>query len=156
VIAFDVLGTPAPKGSARAMLIGGRARLIASSSSANAKRQRSWSESVRSAATLDVLAGAVWVSITFRLARPRGHYGKRGLRQNAPLWPVVYPDIDKLVRCTLDALTGMAFKDDSQVVSLYVGKTYAVPGREGARIMVGEWPEPPKLPMVFPELGELP
>ena len=137
---LDVLGTPAPKGSARAMNIGGRARLIASSSSANAKAQGKWAKAIATAAQAEsVIPGPVWVSITFRMARPKGHYGKRGLRESAPLYPTVHPDVDKLARCTLDALTGLAFEDDSRIVSLYVGKQYAVPGREGAKIMVGAW-----------------
>jgi crossover junction endodeoxyribonuclease RusA len=142
VITLDVLGTPAPKGSARAMNIAGRARLIASSSDSNAKAQKVWVKAIAHAmAGVDELAiiGPVWVSITFRMARPKGHYGKRGLRESAPMHPAVCPDVDKLARCCLDALTGLAFEDDSRIVSLYVGKQYAVPGREGARITVGAW-----------------
>jgi Holliday junction resolvase RusA-like endonuclease len=141
VIDIDVLGLPAPKGSARAMLIGGRARLIASSSGANAKKQTAWVRAIQAAAKCDVVPGPVWVQITFRLPRPAGHYGKRGLRASAPLHPLVYPDVDKLARTTLDALTGVAFTDDSCVVSLHVEKLYATPGREGARIAVGAWDE---------------
>jgi crossover junction endodeoxyribonuclease RusA len=141
VITLDILGTPAPKGSARAMNIGGRARLIASSSGANAKAQKAWVKAIQAAARAEsVIPGAVCVSVTFRLARPKGHYGKRGLRASAPLHPTVHPDADKLARCCLDALTGLAFEDDSRIVSLYVGKTYAVPGREGAKITVCAWP----------------
>lgn len=132
------------------MLIRGRARLIASSSTANARQQAAWVKAVQTA-TQDaaVISGPVWVSVTFRMARPRGHYGSgrnaAALRRNAPIWPTVYPDADKLVRCTLDALTGRLFEDDSCVVSLYVGKEYALPefGRpEGAVIRVGAWSEP--------------
>ncbi len=159
MITLDVLGTPAPKGSARAMNIGGRARLIASSSSANAKAQKAWSAAIADA-VFDVAAqlgnvspirGPVWVSITFRMARPKGHYGKRGLLESAPMHPTVYPDVDKLARCTLDALTGLAFEDDSRIVSLYVGKQYAVPGREGARITVGAWTS--HVSVIHAELG---
>jgi Holliday junction resolvase RusA-like endonuclease len=141
VITLDILGAPAPKGSARAMNIGGRARLIASSSGANARKQSAWVNAIKRAATCTPIAGPVWVSLTFRLARPKGHYGKRGLLNSAPLHPTVHPDIDKLARCTLDALTGIAFDDDARIVELIVSKTYAVPGREGAAIRVGAWNE---------------
>jgi len=142
MITLDILGTPAPKGSARAMNIGGRARLIASSSSANAKAQKHWAKAIAHAMAGSAelaIPGPVWVSIMFRMARPRGHYGKRGLLNSAPLYPAVYPDADKLARCTLDVLSGLAYEDDARIVSLYVGKQYAVPGREGARITVGAW-----------------
>ena len=138
MITLDVLGVPAPKGSGRAMLIAGRARFIASSSGANARRQTSWARAVAAAAAdAAPIAGPVRVSIAFRLPRPTGHRTKRGeLRQSAPLHPAVAPDLDKLARCTLDALTGLAFDDDSRVIALVVSKQYAVPGREGASITV--------------------
>lgn len=49
--------------------------------------------------------------------------------------PTVRPDVDKLARSTLDALTGVAFKDDSQVVHLAVSKYYALADGCGARII---------------------
>ena len=138
MINIDVLGIPAPKGSGRAMNIGGRARFIASSSGANAKKQAAWVRAIREAATgRQPIDGPVCVAIAFRLPRPTGHRTKRGeLRQSAPLHPAVAPDLDKLARCTLDALTGLAFDDDSRVIALVVSKQYAVPGREGASITV--------------------
>ena len=141
MIRVDVLGLPAPKGSGRAMLIAGRARFIASSSGANARKQAAWLRAIQTAAKdVEVIPGPVWVAITFRMPRPAGHYTKRGeLRESAPMHPVVAPDIDKLARLALDALTGLAFTDDSRVVWLRVGKQYAVPGRAGASITVGAW-----------------
>lgn len=138
MITLDVLGIPAPKGSGRAMLIAGRARFIASSSGANAKRQTSWARAVAQVAIgLTLIDGPVRVSIAFRVPRPAGHRTKRGeLRTSAPLYPAVAPDLDKLTRCTLDALTGLAFTDDARVVALTVTKQYATPGREGASITV--------------------
>lgn len=38
--------------------------------------------------------------------------------------PTVKPDIDKLLRATLDALTGIAFVDDAQVVFATASKGY--------------------------------
>jgi len=38
--------------------------------------------------------------------------------------PVVKPDVDKLARALLDALTGVAYGDDAQVVEMHVCKTY--------------------------------
>lgn len=141
MIRLTVLGIPAPKGSARAMLIGGQARLIASGTSANARAQAAWVKAIREAA-LDTAPDqffsnrALRIAIVFRLARPKGHFNKRGLRASAPPHPNVYPDVDKLVRCTLDALTGVVFDDDSRIVALSVTKTYGTPGTEGASIAV--------------------
>jgi Holliday junction resolvase RusA-like endonuclease len=148
MISFDVLGTPAPKGSGRAMLIRSRgaprAIHVASGSDANKQRLKSWDTSVREAAAEAIdRAGVpafvqtpIAVRITFRLARPGGHWGKTGLRPSAPAFPAGKPDADKLARATIDSLTGTLFDDDSRIVSLRVEKRYAEPGREGASIAV--------------------
>ncbi len=39
------------------------------------------------------------------------------------------PDVDKLARCALDALSGVVIKDDAQVVELYARKRYGEPER---------------------------
>jgi Holliday junction resolvase RusA-like endonuclease len=75
------------------------------------------------------LAGPCMVSIVFRLQRPKGHYGTGRnagiLKASSPHVPVTKPDVDKMVRVVLDALTGIAFMDDSQVVELRALKKYA-------------------------------
>lgn len=38
--------------------------------------------------------------------------------------PTVRPDLDKLLRAVLDALTGIAYQDDSQVVQVTTSKVY--------------------------------
>jgi Holliday junction resolvase RusA-like endonuclease len=143
-ITIEVLGTPAPKGSGRAMLIAGRARHIASGSTVNQARLRAWDTAVREAAAASV--GAVTAPpfvgeplrlyIVFRLARPSGHWGKRGLRPGAPAYPCTKPDLSKLVRSTEDTLTGIVYDDDSRIVAVAVEKVYADPGHEGATIVV--------------------
>lgn len=82
----------------------------------------------RYAAELDgagVLEGAVVVIAEFRFTRPPSHFTKGGeLRKGAPMTPG-RPDIDKLLRGLLDALTGVAFRDDSQVSDIDARKVYA-------------------------------
>lgn len=43
--------------------------------------------------------------------------------------PSVRPDIDKLLRAVLDALTSVAYQDDSQVVSVATVKAYGLSER---------------------------
>lgn len=70
----------------------------------------------------------VQVSLKFWLQRPKSHFDAHGLlRPTAPRIPESRPDIDKLVRAVLDALTGVVFADDSQVVRLIAEKWYAMP-----------------------------
>lgn len=108
MIAFVVSGIPATKGSARAVKSRstGRPVLLASASGKNARAQKSWAHAVGWAARQAMagrppIAGPVEVRCVFwlpkartsKLATPRG-------------------DLDKLLRATWDAMTGIAFVDD--------------------------------------------
>jgi hypothetical protein len=44
---------------------------------------------------------------------------------------VVKPDLDKLVRAVGDALTGILYRDDAQIVSLNASKRFAGLGGDG-------------------------
>ena len=59
----------------------------------------------------------VEVVLDFYFARPKSVNKKR-------LGMTVRPDLDKLVRALLDALTGVLFQDDSQVVGIIARKHY--------------------------------
>ena len=73
----------------------------------------------------------VEVVIEFYFKRPASHYNSAGELKNgtyttpAPKWVIKKPDIDKVTRAVLDALTGFAYDDDSQVVVLKALKLYA-------------------------------
>jgi Holliday junction resolvase RusA-like endonuclease len=145
-IEFTVLGTPAPKGSSRAFVVPGtnRAVVAPSGSAKNKQTLRSWDQAVRLVVN-EITRGQpgplfvetpVAVVIVFRLARPSGHWGKKGLKPSAPGWPGTKPDLDKLARATCDSLHGTVYDDDSRIVHLTVMKQYAAPGDEGATISV--------------------
>lgn len=77
------------------------------------------------------------VRVTFYLHRPAGHTGVRGLRPSAPLHPAKVPDLDKLIRSTLDGLTqASVLVDDSRVVVIDARKTYADDTGPGALIHI--------------------
>ena len=67
----------------------------------------------------------VEINVIFQLARPKTVKRKE---------PHKRPDIDKLARAVLDALTGVAYEDDEQVVKLTASKEYAE--TEGAWIKI--------------------
>lgn len=127
---FRTLGTPAPQGSKRVM----RGRLI----DANAATLRPYRAALAADAmdALEARCGdeatptrmAVVVTAVFVLARPAGHWGSgrnaARLRPSAPAWPGVKPDVDKMARAVLDALTGVLWVDDAQVVDLHATKVY--------------------------------
>jgi Holliday junction resolvase RusA-like endonuclease len=76
------------------------------------------------------IAEAVEVRLGAYFARPKGHYGTGRnageLRPSAPAWKATYPDLDKIARAALDALTiAGVLADDVLVAALKASKHYA-------------------------------
>ena len=127
-IVFYAEGFPAPQGSKTHV---GGGRLIES-----ARRVGPWREIVRQAA-IEAMAGRppidgpVYLVEVFALPRPKSHYGtgrnSGRVRRGAPALPPTRPDLDKLARAVGDALTGVCYRDDAQVVNLCVAKYYVTP-----------------------------
>ena len=124
---FTVFGTAAPQGSKSYL---GKGVMVESST-----RVRPWRNDVRCAAIDSKPAGwdlghSMQVCLIFWFPRPASHYGTKNgisyLKANAPAEPVSarVGDIDKLSRAVLDALTGVAYLDDRQVVDLQARKAY--------------------------------
>lgn len=66
------------------------------------------------------------VHCDFYFKRPKSHYTKSGkLCSSAPLRHTSKPDSDKLERTVLDALTGVAYKDDSYAYDTASRKHYS-------------------------------
>jgi crossover junction endodeoxyribonuclease RusA len=124
---FTVWGIAAPQGSKRHV---GNGVMLESSD-----RVRPWRQDVRFAALEERpsdwdMATPIHIELVFWFPRPASHYGTRNgityLKSNAPAQPVSarLGDIDKLSRAVLDALTGVAYRDDRQVVELEARKAY--------------------------------
>jgi Holliday junction resolvase RusA-like endonuclease len=68
------------------------------------------------------------MEICFHFRRPKGHFGtgknNMRLKESAPEHHLQKPDVTKLVRCLEDALKGIWWHDDSQVVSQYCSKEW--------------------------------
>src|SRR5262245_36927558 len=127
-LTFTVYGVPRDKGNMRSFWKRGMKKPIITDSNRNA---RSWSQLVAEGANRAIgalpvddrallFASAIRLSVAFYLPRPK-KYQKRGLG----VAHLTAPDIDKLVRAILDALTQVAWGDDSQVVELLTTKAYA-------------------------------
>lgn len=123
---FSVAMRAEPQGSSKAFVIPGTNRAIVTS--ANTKMKPFRSEVTRMAmATLsdmkcdEPMLGKhipVFVEVIFHFSKPDSIPKNR-------VHPVVKPDIDKLLRAVLDSLTGVAFKDDAQVVQTRTAKRYS-------------------------------
>lgn len=132
---FFVPGIPAPGGSKRGFVHPHTGRVVIVD---DAKRNASWRSVVALTAARyfpKPIEGPVRVLVTFLMPRPLGHFGKRGLRDSAPAYPTTRPDASKLWRSTEDALKGIAWLDDAQVVTQTILKRYAT-GAPGAQLEV--------------------
>jgi crossover junction endodeoxyribonuclease RusA len=104
-------------------------------------RSTRWKEVVATAALaggIRPLEGPVALDVLLILPRPARHYRgrKRELAPDAPAWPTVKPDALKLCRAVEDALTGIAYRDDAQIVEERIRKVYAADGRTGAVVWI--------------------
>lgn len=132
-LAFTVTGTPAPQGSKQGFVNPTNGRVILTESS---KKVRPWRQDVVAAAK-DAAEQAAWqvpavvkAQITFWFRRPKSHYrsGRNAhlLRDNAPCYVGVKPDLDKLLRSSFDALTTSGvIGDDCRVAFVQSVKRYA-------------------------------
>lgn len=138
---FFVEGMPRPKGSTRAFQHNRSGRVV--TWQANRETLRPWQRAIAEAAEKAGLRphrGPVMIDLYFRFPRPKAHLGARGLRPSAPGEHAVRPDLDKLIRAVLDALSGVAYVDDAQVYSIEANKAWADSGRVGVAIRV--WQDP--------------
>lgn len=134
LIFFDIQGIrPVPQGSKRHV---GRGVMVESSRSLKPWREAVRQEALKTEAPMTLCP--VLLYLRFRFARPRGHFNTKGqLKPSAPIHVVTQPDIDKIARSTLDGMTGVLFKSDSQVCRLIAVKAYCKEGElEGCEVTV--------------------
>lgn len=138
---INVLGTPVAQGSKVANTYGRGVR------DTNAETLKPWRQEV-AAATVEAMREQGWttlddpceVAIVFHHRRGQGHYGTGRnagtLKPTAPVWKHTSPDVDKLARAVLDALTAArAYRDDARVARLIVEDRWA-DSATGARIIL--------------------
>ena len=118
---FFAEGDPVPQGSMSVF----RGRAV-HSNSAKLKQWRNLIHEAAKEAGLTPQLEPANVDLTFYLARPRSVKREE---------PTVKPDLDKLVRAVLDALTGVGYNDDAQVTRLVARKTYG--SKPGVFIALG-------------------
>jgi crossover junction endodeoxyribonuclease RusA len=129
MITFTAYGTPAPKGSTKAFFRPGMRFPVVTEDNTHT---RPWAAIVKDAA-MQILYqhsqfdrvfypdGPLSLKIVFYMPRPKS-LPKR------VLFHTKKPDLDKLVRAIKDALTGVVWTDDAQVMSMSAAKLYASEG----------------------------
>lgn len=123
---FFVPGKPAPQGSKRHL---GRGILIESSKEVGPWRERIAITAHNAMAGQKLFPGPLTIDLQFVLPRPKSapkRYTPAAVRR---------PDIDKLARAALDAITGVVIGDDAQITTMNVTKRLAEIGETpGAHI----------------------
>lgn len=155
VTSFFVHGTPKPGGSKRGFYIKKLNRVVITDAN---KKTKPWMDSVASAATEaykgEPVIEPVNLQTVFIFPRPKGHYGTGRnagkLKASAPKYHTVKPDRTKVLRSTEDAMKGIVWRDDSQVVAggttkVYVRSRDSVQSKDeeltypGVRVIVHKW-----------------
>ena len=121
VIAFEVHGLPIPQGSTRVWMVNGKPITTSSARGLGAWR-RLVADVAQGYAPKQLWEGPVAIQLHFGLPKPKSAPKTRRV------WPDKRPDLDKLTRAVLDALTYVVFGDDSQVVEIQASKDYGAPG----------------------------
>jgi len=149
-ISFTVLGRPQPQGSMKGFVLPGKdgkkPRAILTSDNTKMKpyrQQVGW-------AALDARAKAgyaglfaekqvaVGVEMKFYFEKPPSISKKR---QHIS----VKPDIDKICRSSIDAMTGVLWADDAQIIQLIASKHYGIPERAEIVVTNLESTETPRM-----------
>ncbi len=121
VIRFEVRGLPIPQGSTRAWVLHGKP-VITSSAKGLTTWRRLVADVAQNHAPKEPWEGPVEIELDFGIPKPKSAPKRKRV------WPDKRPDLDKLTRAVLDALTYVVFADDSQVIEILASKDYGAPG----------------------------
>lgn len=87
-----------------------------------------------------LLTGPLAVEFRFFRSRPQHHFGTGRnagkLKPDAARYPIVRPDVLKVARVAEDALTGVVYADDAQIVEERLLKLYGEPARLEVEVYV--------------------
>ena len=125
---FFVEGVPQTAGSKAAFPYRKKDGRLGVRVTADNKKTAAWSSHVSLIGKTTIpepFTGPVVLELAFMIVRPVSHYNKSGLKKSSPLQHVYKPDLTKMVRAVEDALTGIAWNDDSQVIEQKTSKQWA-------------------------------
>jgi Holliday junction resolvase RusA-like endonuclease len=135
-IRFTVMGKPQGKG---------RPRFTMTGHAYTPERTREYEELVRrsylkSARDQHFSNRAVMVEILAFFPIPkRANKQDRSMMEAGELFPTSKPDCDNIIKIVCDALNGIAYRDDSQVVAVTCQKRYGV--EPAVHVVVTDWSE---------------
>jgi Holliday junction resolvase RusA-like endonuclease len=145
IVEFTVHGKPGTAGSKKAFVYYKEGKPRAALTADN-KRQKPFMAAVAAAAAT-ACKGDPWLHEALRLeilivrARPHSHYRTGAnanlVRKGAPDSPTTKPDSLKICRAIEDAMSGVLYRDDSQICCHSIIKRYGT--SDLVRVKVSEW-----------------
>ena len=136
MVCFDIEGNPVPKGRPRFR------RTKTFITTYTPRKTLDFEDQVKKASqesmgNVEPLETPISVYLYFRLPIPQSYSKKRTEAcLSGSERPLKKPDLDNLAKSVLDGMNGVAFRDDSQIVSLHCTKTYSA--EPGVDILVKE------------------
>lgn len=135
IVSFTVYGVPMPQGSMRSFVPKGATRAIITSDN---KKLKPWRQEISLTALVamrDTLPAprevGIEIYVDFFFDKPKSTSKK-------VIHKTTKPDLDKLLRGVLDALTGVAYVDDSQVIRSGQSKQFGSPARAEIKVVTVE------------------
>lgn len=133
MIRFTVYGEPVAQGRPRASTKGGFVRMY------DPKKSKDYKDYVRLAAAehapAALLEGPLGMVLTVYRSTPKSFSKKKAeLAEVGEIRPVSKPDVDNYLKGVKDALKGVIWKDDSQVVEVFAQKRYSARPRIEVKI----------------------
>ena len=132
IVNLSVLGEPMGKQRPRATFVAGHATIY------TPKKTQGYEARFASAygekyLNQEPMQGAIRVTINAFFALSKADFNSKGepnkkgtAKLQGEMLPTKKPDCDNVAKAVLDGLNGVAFQDDSQVVSLLISKSYSL------------------------------
>ena len=133
-IQFTVFGEPVAQGRPKFSTVGGFPRAY------DPAKSRDYKDYVRLAAAdhapASLLDGPLGIAVTAYRSTPKSFSKtKAAAAERGEVLPVTKPDADNYLKGVKDALKGIIWKDDSQVVDAFVRKRYSARPRIEVKIV---------------------
>lgn len=131
-ITFEVLGDPVPQPRPRITTRGRHGHAYTPAGHPIHAYRAAIAEAAREAGATPTDAAPITLIVDLVFARPKSHFRKSGVRDDAPKLPRA--DCSNVLKGLEDALNGVAWVDDTQVGRVVIEKTWGTEGRTTVRI----------------------
>lgn len=131
-ITFEVPGDPVPQPRPRITTRGRHGHAYTPADHPIHAYRAAIAEAAREAGATPTDTAPITLIVDLVFARPKSHYRKSGVREDAPKLPRA--DCSNVLKGLEDALNGVAWVDDTQVARVVIEKTWGSEGRTTVRI----------------------